>query len=138
VPEGDTIYRAAAGLRPHLVGQPVLGARAAGGARVDRIVGATIESVESRGKNLLIHLSNGLSVRTHLRMGGTWHRYRPGERWLRPAARAALVLEVEGAVAVCFDAPIVELFETRSRTCIPSCRASDPTSSPTASIPRPR
>ena len=119
MPEGDTVFRVAAGLRPHLVGQPVLRARAAGGARVELIVGATIEAIETHGKNLLIHLSNGLSVRTHLRMTGTWHRYRPGERWLRPASRAALVLEVEGSVAVCFDAPIVELFDTRSRALHP-------------------
>ncbi len=119
MPEGDTVFRVAAGLRPRLVGLPVLRARAAGGARVERIVGATIEAIEAHGKSLLIHLSNGLSVRTHLRMTGTWHRYRPGERWLRPASRAALVLEVEGSVAVCFDAPIVELFETRSRALHP-------------------
>ena len=119
MPEGDTIFRVAAGLRPHLVGLPVLRARAAGGARVERLVGATIEAIETHGKNLLIHLSNGLSVRTHLRMTGTWHRYRPGERWLRPASRAALVLEVEGSVVVCFDAPIVELFDTRSRALHP-------------------
>ena len=47
-------------------------------------------------------------------MNGSWHRYRPGERWRRPPARARLVLEVDGAVAVCFDAPVVELFETRT------------------------
>ncbi len=119
MPEGDTIYRAAAGLRHSLVGRPVLQARASGRARVDRLVGATIESIETSGKNLLVHFSNGISLRTHLRMNGTWHRYRPGERWLRSPGRAALVLEVEGAVAVCFDAPIVELFETRSRALHP-------------------
>jgi endonuclease-8 len=46
-------------------------------------------------------------------MHGSWHRYRPGERWKRPAARARLVLEVPGSVCVCFDAPVVELFEQR-------------------------
>ena len=35
--------------------------------------------------------------------------------WRRPPARARLVLEVPGAVAVCFDAPVVELFETPRR-----------------------
>jgi len=48
-----------------------------------------------------------------MRMNGSWHRYRPGETWRRPPSRAALVLEVPGAVAVCFDAPVVELFERR-------------------------
>jgi endonuclease-8 len=72
------------------------------------------------GKNLLIRFDGGLELRTHLRMNGSWHRYRPGEPWKRPAARARLVLEVPGAVAVCFDAPVVELFETRAETVHPS------------------
>jgi endonuclease-8 len=53
-------------------------------------------------------------------MNGSWHRYRPGERWRRPVARARLVLEVPGAVAVCFDAPVVELLEQRAETLHPS------------------
>src|SRR4051794_39881946 len=47
-------------------------------------------------------------------MNGSWHRYRPGERWRRPPSRARLVLEVPGAIAVCFDAPVVELLEERA------------------------
>ena len=123
MPEGDTLYRTAAGLRPHLVGRKVIAARAAGpGAvpQVHRIVGQQINAVESLGKNLLIRFENGLELRTHLRMNGTWHRYRPGERWRRPPGRARLVLEVPGAVAVCFDAPVVELFEVRAESVHPS------------------
>ena len=115
MPEGDTLFRTAAGLRPHLVGKVVTGARARRpGPQVERVVGATIQAVESRGKNLLIEFDNGLEIRTHLRMNGSWHRYRPGERWRRPESRARLVIEVPGAVAVCFDAPVVELFERRA------------------------
>ena len=94
--------------------------------QVHRLVGQTIESVEAQGKNLLIRFDGGLEVRTHLRMHGSWHRYRPGEPWRRPAARARLVLEVPGAVAVCFDAPVVELFETRSAGLHPSLSALGP------------
>jgi endonuclease VIII len=115
VPEGDTLFRTAAGLRPHLVGRTVTAARARRpGPQIERVVGTTIEAVESQGKNLLIRFDNGLELRTHLRMNGSWHRYRPGERWRRPEARARLVIEVPGAVAVCFDAPVVELFEQRA------------------------
>jgi endonuclease VIII len=115
MPEGDTLFRTAAGLRPHLVGRVVTGARATRpGPQVERIVGSTIDAVESQGKNLLIRFDNGFVIRTHLRMNGSWHRYRPGERWRRGAARARLVIEVPGAVAVCFDAPVVELFEGRA------------------------
>jgi endonuclease VIII len=114
MPEGDTLARTADGLRPHLVGRTVIAARARSGAQVGRLVGARVDAVEALGKNLLMRFSNGLELRTHLRMHGTWHRYRPGEAWRRPAGRAVLVIEVEGAVAVCFDAPVVELFEARA------------------------
>jgi endonuclease-8 len=88
--------------------------------QVQRIVGHEIAAVESLGKNLLVRFDNGLEIRTHLRMTGSWHRYRPGERWRRPPSRARLVIEVPGAVAVCFDAPVVELFETRTEPLHPS------------------
>jgi endonuclease-8 len=121
MPEGDTLARTAAGLRPYLLGHPVAAARAkAPGPQVQRLVGATVTSVEAMGKNLLIRFDNGLEVRTHLRMRGSWHRYRPGEPWRRPPGRASLVIEVPGTVAVCFDAPVVELFEQRTEVLHPS------------------
>ncbi len=123
MPEGDTLFRTAAGLRPYLVGRDVRAARAQGpGAvpQIHRVVGKRVDAVEAQGKNLLIRFDGGLELRTHLRMNGSWHRYRPGERWRRPPARARLVLEVDGAVAVCFDAPVVELFETRAEPVHPT------------------
>lgn len=113
--EGDTLARIAVGLRPHLAGRVVLAARARlPGPQVSRVVGQKIDAVEAVGKNLLIRFENGLEIRTHLGLHGSWHRYRPGEAWRRPASRAVLIIEVQNAVAVCFDAPVVELFETRS------------------------
>ena len=121
MPEGDTLVRAAAGLRPFLLGHTVTAATARQpGPQVSRVVGATVTAVEAMGKNLLIRFDNGLELRTHLRMQGSWHRYRPGERWRRAPARARLVLEVPGSVAVCFDAPVVELFEQRTEALHPS------------------
>jgi endonuclease VIII len=123
MPEGDTLFRTAAGLRPYLVGRDVTAARAQGPGpipQVQRVVGRRIDAVEAHGKNLLIRFDGGLELRTHLRMQGSWHRYRPGERWRRPPGRARLVLEVPGAVAVCFDAPVVELFEQRAESLHPS------------------
>src|SRR5215204_4825373 len=123
MPEGDTLFRTAAGLRPYLVGRTVSAARANGPGpvpQVGRIIGREITGVESLGKNLLIRFDNGLEIRTHLRMNGSWHRYRPGERWRRPPGRARLVIEVPGAVAVCFDAPVVELLEIRAEALHPS------------------
>ena len=123
MPEGDTLFRTAQGLRPYLVGRDILSARAQGPGpvpQIQRVVGKRVDAVEAQGKNLLIRFDGGLELRTHLRMNGSWHRYRPGERWRRPPGRARLVLEVDGAVAVCFDAPVVELFETRAEQLHPS------------------
>ena len=68
-----------------------------------------MDAVEARGKHLLIGFSDGRWLRTHMRMKGSWHRYRPGEPWRLPLRRASCVLETDTAVAVCFDAPVVEL-----------------------------
>ncbi|HEY3335965.1 MAG TPA: DNA-formamidopyrimidine glycosylase family protein [Candidatus Limnocylindrales bacterium] len=117
MPEGDTLFRTAAGLRPFLVGRTVTAATARQpGPQVERLVGSTVSGVEAQGKNLLLRFANGLEVRTHLGMHGSWHRYRPGERWRRPRARARLIIEVPGSIAVCFDAPTVELFEQRAES----------------------
>ena len=115
MPEGDTIFRTAEVLRAALVGRQVTAARAQprpGLRRVpdlSRLVGSTIASVEARGKHLLIGFDNGLTMRSHMRMTGSWHRYRPGEPWRRPAHQASAVLETGEAVAVAFEAPVVEL-----------------------------
>ncbi|MFT3765704.1 MAG: zinc finger domain-containing protein [Minicystis sp.] len=42
-------------------------------------------------------------------MTGSWHLYRPGERWQKPASQARAVLETADFVVVCFNAPVVEL-----------------------------
>jgi endonuclease-8 len=121
MPEGDTLARIAVALRPYLAGRVVKAARARlPGPQVSLIVGQKIDAVDAAGKNLLIRFEGGLELRTHLGLHGSWHRYRPGETWRRPPSRAALVLEVPGAVAVCFDAPVVELLETRAEALHPA------------------
>jgi endonuclease-8 len=121
MPEGDTLARIAVALRPYLAGRVVSAARARlPGPQVSRIVGQKIDAVDAAGKNLLIKFDGGLELRTHLGLHGSWHRYRPGETWRRPPSRAALVIEVPGAIAVCFDAPVVELFERRAEVVHPT------------------
>lgn len=114
MPEGDTLFRTATVLREVLVGKEVTAARGRpDGVGLGHAVGSRVEGVESVGKHLLIAFSNGLSLHTHLRMNGSWHRYRRDERWRRSPARAVAVIEVPDAVAVCFDAPTVELLDSR-------------------------
>ena len=139
MPEGDTLFRTAAGLRPYLVGREVERARAQGpGAvpQVARLVGHRVDAVESQGKNLLIRFDNGLELRTHLRMNGSWHRYRPGERWRRPPARARLVLEVAGQRSRSASTPpSSSCSRQRAETSIRPCRSSGRTSSHPTSMP---
>ncbi len=127
MPEGDTLFRTASILREVLAGKEVTAARGRpDGAALGKAVGSRVERVDSVGKHLLIGFSNGLALHTHLRMNGSWHRYRSGERWRRSPARAVAVIEVPGAVAVCFDAPTVELLDSRALNLHPSLAALGP------------
>ena len=97
MPEGDTIFRAARTLHRALAGKQVARFESALPAlnRVDDdapLAGRTIERIHSAGKHLLMHFSGGLVLRTHMRMNGSWHIYRIGERWQRPWMPCALSL----------------------------------------------
>lgn len=112
MPEGDTIHRAATRLHDALAGRTLAGVDLPRRPRPWPAIGATVTTVSARGKHLLVTTDDGLTVHTHQRMTGSWHLYRPGERW-RKAPRSAVVrLEVPGRVAVCFAAPVVEVLRT--------------------------
>jgi endonuclease-8 len=123
MPEGDTLARIAAVLRPLLVGHVIRAARGRpGGAQLERVIGSTVLKVDTKGKHLLIDFDNGMTLHTHLGLHGSWHRYRRGDVWRRPAARVAAVLETDEWVGACFDAPTVELLDTRAVALHPSLR----------------
>ena len=110
MPEGDTIFWTAARLRPLLQGQTILAARSrVPGLAADALVQRTVQSVEARGKHLLIGLDNRSTIHSHLGMHGAWHVYARGETWQKAEWQAALVVEVPGAVCVCFHPQILEL-----------------------------
>jgi endonuclease-8 len=116
MPEGDTIYRAARTLHRALAGHTVTGFQSVFPrlSRVDDdapLRGRTIDRVEARGKHLLIWFSGDLVLRTHMRMHGSWHIYRPGERWQRPRHDMRIVIETAQIHAVGFSVPVAE-FET--------------------------
>jgi endonuclease VIII len=77
------------------------------------IVGRTVESVSARGKHLLVAFSGDLTLRTHMRMSGSWHLYRPGARWQRPARDMRVLVSTEDVVAVGFNIPVAELLTGR-------------------------
>jgi endonuclease VIII len=49
-----------------------------------------------------------LVLRTHMRMHGSWHIYRPGERWQRPPREMRIVIGTADFVAVAFNVPDAE------------------------------
>ena len=72
-------------------------------------MGQTVASVDSRGKWLLIHFSGGGTLATHMLMSGSWHIYRPGERWQRPRDHMRILLENSDYVAVGFSVPVAKM-----------------------------
>ena len=78
------------------------------------VAGQTIERVESRGKWLLMHFSGGGILVTHMLMNGSWHIYRPGERWQLAASNMRIVVETADFVAVGFNVPVAEMHTAQS------------------------
>lgn len=115
MPEGDTIHRAARTLHAALAGRTVVRFETVFGqlARID-VTGRTIERVDAAGKNLLMHFSGDLHLRTHMRMNGSWHIYRVGERWRKPFSDMRILLETDAWVAVAFSVPVAEFHDGRS------------------------
>ncbi len=119
MPEGDNIFRMARTLNRALAGKTVTGFRS-NYALLTRfhdntpLTGQTIDAVESRGKWLLMHFSGGAILLTHMRMHGSWHIYRPGERWQLPSSQMRIVIETANFVAVAFNVPVAEMHTAQS------------------------
>jgi endonuclease-8 len=119
MPEGDSIYRAAQALHRALAGRTVTSFETVLPklARIDEdapVTGRTIERVRSSGKNLIIEFSGDLHLHTHMKMNGSWHIYRPGERWQRPRRDMRIVISTDEYVAVAFTVPVAEFHTSRS------------------------
>ena len=102
MPEGDTVYLSAKNLNAAIAGQLVtrFDLRVPAFATLD-LTGDAIEGVVSRGKHLLMRIGT-YSIHSHLKMEGSWHLYRPGTPWKRPAFEARAIIGTESWVAVGF------------------------------------
>ncbi len=115
MPEGDTLHRTAHTLNRVLGQQRLVRVRSSVPAIAHaELAGHVVQGVTALGKNLLIRFDDGRVLHTHLKMRGSWHVYRPGERFQRPEHQARVVLEVADALAVCFAAPTVRLLAANS------------------------
>jgi endonuclease-8 len=113
MPEGDTIYRAATTLHRALAGQLVVRFESVF-PKLSRtnedspLAGQVIQQVQAIGKHLLIRFSGGQVLRTHMRMNGSWHIYRPGESWRRSRRDMRILVATRQFEAVGFNIPVAE------------------------------
>jgi endonuclease-8 len=123
MPEGDTLHRLANELAP-LVGETVeVLALPRKNVPEGAYAGRRIETVEALGKNLLVGLEGGVTLRVHLKMHG---RVRLGPRApvqgaLREPA-VVVVLATAAHLVVVRDAPVAELVRTRDVTRAPDAQ----------------
>jgi endonuclease-8 len=113
MPEGDTIFRTARALHRALAGEAVTGFESVlpklERVEVDSgVTGRCVEKVEANGKWLLIYFSGDLILLTHMLMSGSWHIYRPGEKWKRRSLDMRVIIRTAKIEAVGFNVPIAE------------------------------
>lgn len=113
MPEGDTVFVVATRVQNALSGQRLITTdfRVPSIATTD-LSGRLFEAAAARGKHLLFRIEENVTLHSHLKMEGSWHLYRPGERWRLPAHHARVVLETEPWTAVGFRLGVIELVPT--------------------------
>jgi endonuclease VIII len=113
MPEGDTIFRAARTLNRALAGQVVakFETQLPRLSRIDEdapVAGRVVERVDAAGKWMRMWFSGDMVLLTHMLMNGSWHVYRPGERWQRPRIQMRVAIHTEAFVAVAFQVQVAE------------------------------
>src|SRR4029077_15915014 len=78
------------------------------------VTGRTIEKVEANGKWMLIYFSGDLVLLSHMLMSGSWHIYRPGEKWRRRRLDMRVLIHTAKIDAVGFNVPIAEFHTSDS------------------------
>jgi endonuclease VIII len=114
VPEGDTVWLAAQRMNTALAGSTLRRGefRLPQLAALD-LTGSSVHEVVPRGKHLLIRLGDGRTLRTHFRMDGSWHIYRPGTKWRGgPAYDVRVVLATDDWECVGYRLHDVEIVPT--------------------------
>jgi endonuclease VIII len=114
VPEGDTVWLAAKRMNTALSGATLRRGefRLPHLAALD-LTGTTVREVVPRGKHMLIRLADERTLRTHFRMDGSWHIYRPGTKWRGgPAYDVRVVLATDEWECVGYRLHDVEIVQS--------------------------
>ena len=107
MPEGDTVYRAAAKLREALMGKTLTrcDVRVPKFATVD-LTGTVVDEVLSRGKHLFIRAGDA-SIHSHLKMDGAW--LVGGQIRRVPEYKVRILLETADTRAAGIDLGVLEI-----------------------------
>lgn len=108
--ESDAMHRAVSALRVALAGKPIQRFDAVSLVGPPPRIGRIVERVEAHLRTVEIAFDDDLVLETKLRMSGSWHLYRHGEKWRRPHQEMQVAIEVVDWVAVCFSAHLVETY----------------------------
>jgi endonuclease-8 len=121
MPEGDTLWQAAARLHAALAGQVVVRfASPLPELKEREVEGRRIVRVRAHGKHVIVELDDGRALLTHLRMQGKWSVQQKSDVSARRLERAlreprwddpntTLILETESALAFLERAAVAEL-----------------------------
>jgi endonuclease VIII len=113
VPEGDSLHRAAAELHPVLVGKKVAALELTRRVEsTDAVIDRTVIATEARGKNLLVHFDNGLSLHVHLKMWGRILVWPLAEARRNAGPNTVVVLDTDAHRVVVSEAPVARLIRT--------------------------
>jgi endonuclease VIII len=109
MPEGDTVYRAAAKLRDALAGKTLTrcDVRVPKFATVD-LTGVVVDEVLSRGKHLFIRAGDA-SIHSHLKMDGAW--LIGGQLRRVPEHKIRIILETSDSRAGGVDLGVLEIMD---------------------------
>ena len=119
MPEGDTVWLAGRRLNQALAGRTLVRTdfRVPQHATTD-LRGRKVHEVASLGKHLLTRIEGDVTLHTHFKMEGTWHVYRPGQRWRGPDHQVRVVLQNADHVCVGFRLAVVELIPTSDESAV--------------------
>lgn len=112
MPEGDTIRRHVALLRPALCGRTLKSLRLHKYSGALPRAGEEITAVDALGKHTLFTFSGGLVLDVHLGMTGSWQIYSTSMEVLRPHL-VRVAIDVGTAIACCFRPVVVRTLPAR-------------------------
>lgn len=109
MPEGDSIFKVAARLRPKLVGQPLSRLELRECGPVPSLSGSIVERIDAHGKHMFVYIEPRKVLHVHLGMHGRWRAFPDGATKAFSRESALAVLGVGPDAYVCFRASFARL-----------------------------